>query len=93
MKVKEMVTEFNEKHPVLASNLKVINRVMIVGVGVCVLKNLGVNIDIRTDSEIAHEEKVHGDIRELENAVKGIEARGFDSSATLQKIEDLRATL
>lgn len=91
MKITEKVSEWKENHP-KASKIIVgvtITSAAVVGTYVACSAN-GVEVKITTHKIRECEFDLCGYARELRNAVKGIEAKGLDPTATLERFNELR---
>ena len=91
MKVTENVSEWKENHPKATRIIigATITSAAVIGAYIACSAN-GVEVKITTPKIRECEFDLCGDARELCNAVKGIEAKGLDPTATLERFNELR---
>ena len=91
MKITENVSEWKENHP--KARRIIIGATVTSAAVVCtylVCSVNGIEIKVTTPKIRDSEFNLCGDARELCNAVKGIEAKGLDPTATLERFNELR---
>lgn len=91
MKITEKVSEWKENHPKAAKIIigATITSAAVIGAYIACSAN-GVEVKITTPKIRECEFDLCGDARELRNAVKGIEAKGLDPTATLERFNEMR---